>query len=133
MAPAQVKCYGLFWITRRTYLWVQFIGLLICIALIVIGLSVMLHTGVYIPHVPDMKVQDDLIYQILIGLFWLGSLFLLAGAVETIVMLRKFSRVVAQQKASPGNVDPVEPIPSAPGATAVPPPPSDLPTTNPQP
>jgi TRAP-type C4-dicarboxylate transport system permease small subunit len=133
MGPARVKCYGLFWITRRTYLVFQFIGLLICIALIAIGLSVMLRTRVIFPHVPAMNVQDDIIYQTLLSFFWIGVLFLVAGSIETIVMLRKFTRAAAEQKARLANVETVEPVPAPPSSTAVQPPPGERPNTNIQP
>jgi hypothetical protein len=120
MAAVRVKYYGLFWISRGTYLTLQFIAFLIAVAMIVVGLSVMLRTGVYVPHVPAMNVEDDLIYQLLITLFWAGLLILIAKGIETIVMLRKFARAEAAQKAQLAEAQTLEPPPPvAPGSTAV--------------
>lgn len=133
MAAARVKYYGLFWISRGTYLALQFLVFLICVAMMVVGLSVMLRTGVYVPHLPDFRVEDDLIYQILLLLFWAGLLILIAEGLETIVMLRKFARAEAAQKAQLGEADTVEPAPAAPSSTAVQLPPNQPPSTNLQP
>ncbi|HEY7327205.1 MAG TPA: hypothetical protein VH592_06190 [Gemmataceae bacterium] len=133
MAAARVKYYGLFWISRGTYLAVQFLVFLICVAMMVVGLSVMLRTGVYVPHVPDFKVEDDLVYQALLVLFWAGLLILIVEGLETIVMLRKFARAEAARKAQSGEAETVEPPPASPGSTAVQLPPNLPPNTNPQP
>jgi hypothetical protein len=133
MRPVRVKYLGLLWITRRTFLALQFIVLLICIAMMVVGMSVMLRTERYYPHLPDTSVQDDLIYQGLLALFWLGVLILVAEGIETIVVLRKFSRAAAEQRAGLANVETVEPVPVAPSAPAAPLPPSEPPNTNIQP
>ncbi|HJU12400.1 MAG TPA: hypothetical protein VJ728_16065 [Candidatus Binataceae bacterium] len=133
MKPVRVKYGGLFRITRRTFLVLQFILLLICIAMMVVGMSVMLRTGRYYPHLPDKSVQDDLIYEGLLALFWLGVLILVAGGIETIVMLRKFRRAAAEQRAGLASVETVEPVPAAPSAPSAPLPPSEPPNTNIQP
>ena len=132
MAAVRVKYLSLFWISRGTYLALQFIIFLICIAMMVVGLSVMLRTGVYVPHWPAWNVEDDLIYQILLALFWAGLLILILEAIETIVMMRKFARAEAVQKAKL-ELEAVEPAPVAPSSTAVQLPPSQPPNTNLQP
>jgi hypothetical protein len=101
--------------------------------MMVVGLSVMLRTGVYVPHLPDAKVEDDFIYQALLVLFWAGLLILIAEGLETIVMLRKFARAEAAQKAQLGEAETIEPAPASPGSTAVQLPPNQPPNTNPQP
>jgi TRAP-type C4-dicarboxylate transport system permease small subunit len=133
MRPVRVKYLGLLPITRRTYLALQFIALLLCIAMMVVGLSVMLRIGVYFPHLPAANVQDDFVYQALLSLFWLGVLILILECLETIVMLRKFARAAAEQKARLAAVETVEPAPAAPSSTAVQSPPSERPNTNIQP
>ncbi len=130
MRPVRVKYLGLLPITRGTYLALQFIVLLLCVAMMVVGMSVMLRTGRYYPHLPDTSVQDDLIYEGLLALFWLGVLILVAEGIETIVMLRKFSRAAAEQRARLANIETVEPVPVAPSAPAAPVPPSQPPNTN---
>jgi hypothetical protein len=133
MAAVRVKYLGLFWISRGTYLALQFIVFLICIAMMIVGLSVMLRTGVFVPHLPAMNVEDDLIYQILLTLFWAGLLILIAEGLETIVMMRKFARAAAAQRARLAEVQTIEPAPAAPSSTAVQLPPNQPPSTNPQP
>jgi TRAP-type C4-dicarboxylate transport system permease small subunit len=130
MRPVRVKYLGLLPITRRTYLVLQFFGLLICIAMMVVGLSVMLRTGVYIPHLPATNVQDDVVYQVLLSLFWLGLLIVVLESFETIVMLRKFARAAAEQKA---RLAAVEPVPAAPSSIPMQPTPNEHPNTNIQP
>lgn len=130
MASVRVKYYGLLWITRRTYLTLQFIALLICIASMVVGLSVMLRTGVYFPHWPAMNVEDDRIYQLLLLLFWAGLFALIGESIETIVMLRKFARAEAEQKAKLESLDTGESAPASPSTTAVQLPPNERPNTN---
>jgi TRAP-type C4-dicarboxylate transport system permease small subunit len=119
MRPVRVKYLGLLPITRRTYLVLQFIGLLICMAMMVVGLSVMLRMGVYFPHVPAADVQDDFVYQALLSLFWLGLLIVVLKGLETIVMLRKFARAAAERKARLAAIEAIEPVPAPPNSTAV--------------
>jgi high-affinity K+ transport system ATPase subunit B len=133
MGPVRVKYLGLLRMTRRTYLLLQFIALLASIAMMVVGLAVMLRTGVYFPHLPAMNVEDDLIYQLLLSLFWLGLFVLFAEGIETMVMLRKFARAEAAQKAQLADLEAIEPAPSASSSTAVQLPPNERPNTNIQP
>jgi|GEM_PF-6651257 hypothetical protein len=120
MTPVRIKYLGLLPMTRRTYLTLQFIALLGSIALMVVGLSVMLRTGVIFPHLPVMNVEDDLIYQALLSLFWIGLLAFIAESIEAIVVLRKFARAEAEQKIRLEILSTVEPAPSSPNSPAVP-------------
>lgn len=133
MGPVRIKAYGLVWITRRTYLRIQFLGFLLVVALMVIGGSVMNRTGVYVPHWPAMDVQDDLLYQALLSFFWVGLLFLIAGSLETIMLLRRFARAEAEQKARLATLEPSEPAPPAPNSPEVQASPAAIPNTNIQP
>jgi hypothetical protein len=133
MGPVRIKYYGLFWLTQRTYLKLQFIALLICIALMVIGLAVMWRTGQILPHVPDPRVEDDFFLQGMILLFWAGLLGLIAESIETIMVLRKFARARAEQQIPDAALVPGGSAPPAPSSTAVQPPPDERPNTNIQP
>ena len=97
MQKVRVKVYGLFSLTKRTYLVMQGVGL---------GLVVFLFTlGLCLPHPKPAPGQPlppvaVVVVRLLDGLPWLALLFLLAGAAETWIVLKKFARKEVEQLAA---------------------------------
>ena len=111
MEPVRVKYYGLFWLKRPTYLVLQTIGLILCLAMVGVGLLGVLSSGSVVPHLPPPGHDDELITQALVVLFWVGLLTLAAEGTETYVMLRKFARAEAEQQAKSASLDPGQAVP----------------------
>jgi hypothetical protein len=133
MEPVRIKYYGLFRLTQRTYLTLQFIALLICVSLMVVGFSAIHRTGSVRPRLPKPDVEGDILWQGMIAMFWLGLVGLVAEGLETIVMLLKFRRARAEQRAKLAALEAGAPAPPVPSSTAVPTPPDEHPKTNIQP
>lgn len=133
MQPVRVKYLGLIRLTQRTYLTIQFIALLLCVAMMVVGFSAIHRTGIVRPRLPAPNVAGDLLLQGMIALFWLGLLLLIAECIETMVMLLKFRRARAEQRARLAALDAGASAAPVPSSTAVPVPPVERPNTNIQP
>jgi hypothetical protein len=133
MGPARVKYYGLFWITRPTYIVLQSIALVLCLVLITVGLVGILWTGIVLPHWPTWEDEGELIGAWLALTFWLGLLALIAESFEMYAMLRKFARAEAEQQAKLAIPDASSPAPTAPRTTGIQLPPDEPPNTNIQP
>ena len=97
MAKVRVKVYGLVSLTKRTYLAVQFFGLVL--VLVALGLGVGLPRPVP-PRGEELPPFAAGVVRLLDWLPWLAFLFLFAGAVETRLVLRKFARKEAEQQAA---------------------------------
>ena len=97
MPPIRVKVYGLLPLTKRAYLVVQGIGLAVVVAAIVVGVCLprpVPPPGEELP--PFVATQVAL----LDFLPWLAVLFLIAGMVETCLVLGRFARKEAAQRAA---------------------------------
>jgi hypothetical protein len=113
----RVKYYGLFWISRSTYLAIQIPVLIIILAVMAFGLLGMIQAGQLFPQViaPQGPMPDGWLWtQCVVGLFWVGLLTLALEGVETVVMLKKFAREEAVEharqaasEAEPGRMPPV--------------------------
>jgi hypothetical protein len=121
--PARVKVYGIFWMTRTTYLTFQAVGLFVVLAMIGGGLVGVFTVGRWLPSFelpPGANRGSWFLWQGLIVLLWVGLVTLVAEAIETPVMLKKFARAETLQRAL--EADPLAPRPAGPDAHAVQPP-----------
>jgi hypothetical protein len=89
-SPARVKVYGLLRLTRRAYLTVQVVGLLVGVAALTLGL--------YLPRQKPEDGEPLLPFVRFFNLFldllpWIVLLLLILMAVETYVVLKKFDRL----------------------------------------
>jgi hypothetical protein len=92
--PVRVKVYGLISLTRRVYLTLQVIGLLVAVAAFSLGLALprpVLPRG---ERVPPFAVATLALIDLLP---WLALLFVAIGALETWIVLRKFAHKEAEQ------------------------------------
>src|SRR5438093_209112 len=97
MQKVRVKVYGLIPLTKRTYLVLQALGLGVIVAAFAAGVCLPRPKparGEVLPPVAVMAVR------LLDWLPWLALLFLAAGAAETWLVLRKFARKEAEQRAA---------------------------------
>lgn len=133
MGSARVKYYGLFWITRPTYVVLQSIALILCLVLVAVGLAGILWTGTVLPHRPTTGNEGEVIAQWLALVFWVGLLGLIAESMELYVMLRKFARAEAEQQTRLAIPDTSAPAPTVPRSTGIHLPPNESPNTNIQP
>jgi hypothetical protein len=101
MYAVRIKYYGMFWMTRRTYLFLQVIAFGLCLVMMVAGAFAMIGTRTFLPRFasPAGEPPIDLVWQIVGSLFWIGLAVLMAEGVETIVVLRMFAAEEAQEKA----------------------------------
>jgi hypothetical protein len=90
MPPVRVKVYGLFTMRRRTYLVVQTIGLIVVLTAIGLGFFWPRPTTA-LPLTPRQR----LFLFLLDALPWLGLFVLVAEALETVIILRRFARKAA--------------------------------------
>jgi hypothetical protein len=97
MQKVRVKVYGLFSLTKRTYLVVQgfYFGLVV----------VAFTLGLCLPRPKPPRGEQLLPFAVAVdrlldALPWLALLFLLAGALETWIVLKKFARKEAEQRAT---------------------------------
>jgi hypothetical protein len=130
MERVRIKYYGLFWMTRPTYVVLQSIALFLCVALVVVGLLGVIWARNVLQHLPAPGDDADLLRQALVLLFWIGLLVLLAEGIETYVVLRKFARAEAEQQSKLAALDLGGPAPTTPHATGVQPAPHEQPNTN---
>lgn len=115
ITPVRVRIYGLFRMTRRTYLVLQSIVLSLATGCLIVGLLTVPGIGRWrffelppIPVPPGWWGQ-----QALIGCFWVGALALPLELIELFVVLARFKRAEAAQRTSqPADVSPLVP-PSA--------------------
>src|SRR5437764_10852280 len=96
MQKVRVKVYGLISLTKRTYLVMQCIGLGLVVFLFALGLCLPPPKLARDQSLPPLAV---VIVRLLDGLPWLALLFLLAGAADTWIVLKKFARMEAEQLA----------------------------------
>ena len=95
MEPVRIKVYGLLPLTRRRYLTMQAVGLVLLLALFVVWLG---FAGVPADH-PLRRIPvaawllDRLPLILVIVLLW--------EAVETAYVLRRFARAEAEQRTRP--------------------------------
>lgn len=117
------------WITQPTYVVLQSVAIILSFLLLAAGFFGILLAGTVVPF-----RSGNFILDLLIIMFWGGLLALPTESVEMIVMLRKFTRVEAEQRARLAALDVAEPAPAAPSSTAVQLPPNIPPSnTNIQP
>jgi hypothetical protein len=102
----RIKYYGLFWISKPTYLALQATGLVLILAIMAVGTLGMVHSGQWFPQIippPDGVPVGWGFKQFIVGLFWLGLLTLALEGIETVVMLKKFAREEALERARQSN------------------------------
>jgi hypothetical protein len=119
--PTRVRLYGLFWMTKRTYLTIQAVGLVVLLGLLVAGGVAMVTSGRWLPDLGEGLSLS----AFLIAFFWLSLLTLFLEAVETTVVLKKFAREEALDRAkySAHDTQPFAPRHAATDPQAVQPPP----------
>jgi hypothetical protein len=112
MSAPKVKVYGLFWMTRKTYLTIQITGLVIVLAIMAVIASW------HPPEAPPGEHLPPVVAAIVFFLDylpWITFGVLLLVGIETWIILAKFKRLEAQQKA----LAELNPPPSGePGASA---------------
>ncbi|MBI1914534.1 MAG: hypothetical protein HYS12_07320 [Planctomycetes bacterium] len=99
MQKVRVKVYGLFALTKRTYLVVQCLGLGLVVVVFALGLCLPRPKPARGEPLPPLAVA---VVRLLDGLPWLALLFLLAGAAETWIVLKKFARKEAEHRSASG-------------------------------
>ena len=124
MGTVRVKYYGLFRMSRSTYVVIQSIVLVLCILFILVGLFKVLLTGSFLPHRPPILAD------VLLVMFWVGLLAFPLESIELFVMLRKFARAEQEQQARLAAFDAGEPAPPVASTAAVQSSPNDRPNTN---
>ncbi len=96
MGPVRVKLYGLFSMTKPTYLMIQCVVLVLLLVMMAVGIGTMIWAGAILPRLPpqggDASPDFDMLVQALGLLFWIGLLTLSGECIETYVVLRKFAR-----------------------------------------
>jgi hypothetical protein len=127
MEPVRIKYYGLFWLSRQTYVVLQSIVLFLCVAFVAIGFLAVLLTGSLLPHRPPVLAD------VLLGMFWIGLVAFPLEAIEMVVMLRKFARAESEHRARLAAFDAGAPAPPVPSSTAVQTASDEQPNTNIQP
>jgi|SRR5262245_57325242 len=98
MQKVRVKVYGLFSLTKRTYLVMQCVGLGLVVFLFALGVCLPRPKPARGELLPPLAV---VVIRLLDALPWLALWFLLAGAAETWIVLKKFARKEAEQRAAP--------------------------------
>ena len=93
MPPVRIRIYGLFPMTRRTYLRIQLIGLGVVSAMAAACASLLAITGRWLPRLYPPDLQS----LVAIG-FWACVAVVVYDAIETPLMLRKFDRAEAKQQ-----------------------------------
>src|SRR5438309_60143 len=115
MKPVRVKVYGLVPLTRRAYLTIQCVGLAVVVIAFTAGVGLARPRP---PRVGELPPVAAALVVLLDLLPWLAGLFLLAGLLETWVVLKAFARKEAEQRAAaelgPGPSG-APPLPPAPG------------------
>src|SRR5438874_6186377 len=99
MQKVRVKVYGLFSLTKRTYLVLQGLGFALVVVVFTLGLSLPRPKPARGEHLPPLAVA---VLRLLDLLPWLALLFLLAGTTETWIVLKKFARKEAEQRSASG-------------------------------
>src|SRR5438552_14297711 len=95
MSAPKVKVYGLFWMTRGTYLGIQIAGLVIVLAIMAVIASW------HPPAAPPGERLPSVIAAIVLFLDylpWITLAVLLLVGVEMWIVLGKFRRLEAQQR-----------------------------------
>ena len=97
MHKVRVKVYGLFSLTKRAYLVVQGFYFGLVVVAFALGLCLPRPQPVRGEPLPPLAA---VVGRLLDGLPWLALLFLLAVATETRIVLKKFARKEAEQRAT---------------------------------
>jgi hypothetical protein len=103
MKPVRVKVYGLLSLTKRTYLVLQGIGLLFVVVLMI--LTVVLPRPKVAPGAQPSPWITVVVW-LLDNFLWIGLLTLFLEAIETVVVLGRFARQEALQKATDAATQP---------------------------
>jgi hypothetical protein len=109
-APVRVKVYGLISLTRRTYLIVQAVGLVL--GLVALGLGLFLPRPEAQRGGPPLPPSVEAFVAFLDLLPWMALLLLAAGCLETVVVLAKFRKKEDEQKALRILQEPLPPPPA---------------------
>ncbi len=97
MQPVRVRVYGLVALTRRTYLVVQAVGLGVVVAAVAVGVALPRPMP---PEGEPLPPFAAAVAALVEWLPWLAVLFLIAGVVETALVLREFARMEADQRSA---------------------------------
>lgn len=114
MGPVRIKYWGMMWVTQPTYVIVQSLAIGVCLLFLAIGFAGVVFSGSLLPFQSGYWILD-----LLIMMFWCGVVALPLESIEMIVMLRKFARAEAKQRAELAALLEVEPAPAVPTSTAV--------------
>jgi hypothetical protein len=147
MAPVRIKYYGMFWMTRPTYVAIQTVVFIILAVWVLLGAGWMIAAGQLLPRLeappnaggnqrqghqeaPPKVGDDEVGWWLRQGagcLFWLGLLTALAEGAETVIVLRKFDRAEALARTQQ-TAEAARPAPSGGSEAITPgPPPGDVP------
>jgi hypothetical protein len=128
MAPTpeplpRLKIYGLFRMTRRGYLKMLTVEVILVLAVIAAGVVAMVRGGQLFPEWPTGRGQPRQWYwqQMFVAVFWAGLLGLLLQMIEVPFVLKRFARAEIEQKGAQATQE----------AGAVNPPPEPSPTSQP--
>jgi hypothetical protein len=108
--PSRIKLYGLFRMTRRTYLRVLVVELILVAGMMAAGLIAMIRAGQVFPeltHPSRAPVREWVWQQMFVALFWAGLLGLILQLFETVIVLKRFARAEPEQKPPQAAVPPV--------------------------
>jgi hypothetical protein len=89
MQPVRVKVYGLISLTKRTYLTIQIIGLVLVPTLLLVSLWL---PRPQLPPGRELSPQTQFFVWLLDIVPWLCLLILIVEPIETLIVLRRFSQ-----------------------------------------
>jgi TRAP-type mannitol/chloroaromatic compound transport system permease small subunit len=104
MQPVRVKYYGLLALTRRQYLFCQAVLLVLFLIVMVVMLALPMPDALREAARTDFKA--GLIKFLWDNFLWIGLVVLVLEGIETVIMLQKFARQEAGQRAGLPGTEP---------------------------